>query len=130
MHVRIRAHLNFPVAIKGKIEGEAFFSLLGSADADFVRFCGAQFFLELMSVPRIEAKLRVFSFKIEFSAQVEDLKKTLTLIINAAKEVRFFHRRCPECLRIACLHVHQLRLLAPFSCHSGWKQSFETSNLT
>ncbi|GAQ82454.1 Actin-binding FH2 (Formin Homology) protein [Klebsormidium nitens] len=47
-----------------------------------------QFFLELMSVPRIEAKLRVFSFKIEFNAQVEELKKTLTLIISAAKEVR------------------------------------------
>jgi hypothetical protein len=39
-------------------------------------------------VPRIEAKLRVFSFKTECSAQVEELKKTLTLIISAAKEVR------------------------------------------
>jgi hypothetical protein len=46
--------------------------------------------LELLSVPRIEAKLRVFSFKTECSAQVEELKKTLTLIISAAKEVRVF----------------------------------------
>lgn len=39
-------------------------------------------------MPRIEAKLRVFSFKTECSAQVEELKRTLTLIISAAKEVR------------------------------------------
>ncbi|WVZ53648.1 hypothetical protein U9M48_004558 [Paspalum notatum var. saurae] len=30
-----------------------------------------QFFLELMKVPRVEAKLRVFAFRITFSTQVE-----------------------------------------------------------
>jgi len=29
-----------------------------------------QFFLELMKVPRVEAKLRVFAFRITFSTQV------------------------------------------------------------
>ncbi|KAF5758435.1 putative formin, FH2 domain-containing protein [Helianthus annuus] len=29
-----------------------------------------QFFLELMKVPRMESKLRVFLFKIQFNAQV------------------------------------------------------------
>lgn len=29
-----------------------------------------QYFLELMKVPRVESKLRVFSFKIQFSSQV------------------------------------------------------------
>lgn len=29
-----------------------------------------QFFLELMKVPRVESKLRVFSFKIQFGSQV------------------------------------------------------------
>lgn len=30
-----------------------------------------QFFMELMKVPRVETKLRVFSFKIQFHSQVE-----------------------------------------------------------
>jgi hypothetical protein len=29
-----------------------------------------QFFMELMKVPRVESKLRVFSFKIQFHSQV------------------------------------------------------------
>jgi len=33
----------------------------------FVMF---QFFIELMKVPRVESKLRVFAFKIQFGAQV------------------------------------------------------------
>ena len=33
----------------------------------------SQFFLELMQVPRAESKLRVFSFKIQFSSQVHRL---------------------------------------------------------
>ena len=33
-----------------------------------------QFFLELMKVPRIESKLRVFAFKITFSSQVYCLR--------------------------------------------------------
>ncbi|CAG7897520.1 unnamed protein product [Brassica rapa] len=45
------------------------------------------FFLELMKVPRIEAKLRVFGFKITFASQAEDLKSCLTTINAATKEV-------------------------------------------
>lgn len=33
--------------------------------------CMLQFFMELMKVPRVESKLRVFSFKITFSSQVK-----------------------------------------------------------
>jgi hypothetical protein len=76
-----------------------------------------QFFLELMKVPRVESKLRVFAFKITFSsqvyfspicvqylflranalitvsaytlvfAQVNDLRKNLNTINDAAREV-------------------------------------------
>ncbi|KAG1326544.1 putative formin-like protein 18 [Cocos nucifera] len=47
-----------------------------------------QFFLELMKVPRVEAKLRVFSFKIQFRSQVADLRSNLNIINSAAEEVR------------------------------------------
>lgn len=47
-----------------------------------------QFFLELMKVPRVESKLRVFSFKITFSSQVNDLRCNLNTINNAAREVK------------------------------------------
>ncbi|XP_065629457.1 formin-like protein 18 isoform X2 [Quercus suber] len=45
-----------------------------------------QFFLELMKVPRVESKLRVFSFKIQFRCQVSDLRKNLN-VVNSASEV-------------------------------------------
>ncbi|KAK7411582.1 hypothetical protein VNO78_03017 [Psophocarpus tetragonolobus] len=44
-----------------------------------------QFFLELMKVPRVESKLRVFSFKIQFHSQVSDLRNSLN-VVNAASE--------------------------------------------
>ncbi|KAF2308883.1 hypothetical protein GH714_022722 [Hevea brasiliensis] len=47
-----------------------------------------QFFLELMKVPRVEAKLRVFAFRITFSSQVEDLRCHLNTINGAAREVK------------------------------------------
>lgn len=47
-----------------------------------------QFFLELMKVPRVESKLRVFSFKIQFCSQVSDLRKSLNIVNSAAEEVR------------------------------------------
>ncbi|BAT99760.1 hypothetical protein VIGAN_10127200 [Vigna angularis var. angularis] len=47
-----------------------------------------QFFMELMKVPRVESKLRVFAFKITFSSQVNDLKVNLNTINNAAREVK------------------------------------------
>lgn len=47
-----------------------------------------QFFLELMKVPRVESKLRVFAFRITFSTQVSDLRSNLNTINEAAKEVK------------------------------------------
>ncbi|GAA0167748.1 hypothetical protein LIER_43797 [Lithospermum erythrorhizon] len=47
-----------------------------------------QFFLELMKVPRVESKLQVFLFKIQFSAQVTDFKKSLNTVNCACEEVR------------------------------------------
>lgn len=47
-----------------------------------------QFFLELMKVPRVESKLRVFSFKIQFGAQISEFKKSLNTVNSACDEVR------------------------------------------
>lgn len=47
-----------------------------------------QFFLELMKVPRVESKLRVFAFKITFSSQVDELRVNLDTINAASREVR------------------------------------------
>ncbi|KAL6216041.1 hypothetical protein ACLB2K_009268 [Fragaria x ananassa] len=47
-----------------------------------------QFFLELMKVPRVEPKLRVFSFKIQFYSQVSDLRKNLNTVNSVADEIR------------------------------------------
>ncbi|KAI3444001.1 hypothetical protein Pfo_000666 [Paulownia fortunei] len=47
-----------------------------------------QFFLELMQVPRIEYKLRVFSFKIQFHSQVSDLRNSLNVVNSAADQIR------------------------------------------
>jgi len=47
-----------------------------------------QFFLELMKVPRVESKLRVFSFKIQFRSQVSDLRKNLNIVNSTSEEIR------------------------------------------
>ncbi|PSS08112.1 Formin-like protein [Actinidia chinensis var. chinensis] len=47
-----------------------------------------QFFLELMQVPRIESKLRVFSFKMQFRSQVSDLRNSLTVVNSTAEQIR------------------------------------------
>ncbi|CAA6657444.1 unnamed protein product [Spirodela intermedia] len=47
-----------------------------------------QFFLELMKVPRVESKLRVFSFKIQFGSQISDFRMSLNTINSACEEVR------------------------------------------
>ncbi|KAF9597349.1 hypothetical protein IFM89_017252 [Coptis chinensis] len=47
-----------------------------------------QFFLELMKVPRVESKLRVFSFTITFSTQVKELRCNLDTINKASREVK------------------------------------------
>ncbi|XP_020229155.1 formin-like protein 13 isoform X2 [Cajanus cajan] len=47
-----------------------------------------QFLMELMKVPRVESKLRVFSFKIQFHSQVSDLRNSLTVVNAAAEEIK------------------------------------------
>ncbi|KAK8962166.1 Formin-like protein 6 [Platanthera guangdongensis] len=47
-----------------------------------------QYFLELMKVPRVESKLRVFSFKIQFRSQVTDLSGKLSIVDSASQEIR------------------------------------------
>ncbi|KAK1407328.1 hypothetical protein QVD17_38942 [Tagetes erecta] len=47
-----------------------------------------QYFLELMKVPRMEAKLNIFLFKIQFNSQLADLKKSLDTVNSACDEVR------------------------------------------
>ncbi|PKA52513.1 Formin-like protein 5 [Apostasia shenzhenica] len=47
-----------------------------------------QFFLELMKVPRVEAKLRVFCFKIQFNTQTADIRKSLYTVDSACEEIR------------------------------------------
>ncbi|CAN1325875.1 Formin-like protein 13 [Linum perenne] len=47
------------------------------------------FFLELMKVPRIEAKLRVFAFKMQFRSQVSDLRNSLNTVNSAAEQASY-----------------------------------------
>ncbi|KAL0750635.1 hypothetical protein Bca101_032638 [Brassica carinata] len=45
------------------------------------------FFLEMMKVPRVETKLRVFSFKSQFRSQISELKNSLSVVNSAAEQV-------------------------------------------
>ncbi|KAH1254649.1 Formin-like protein 20 [Glycine max] len=47
-----------------------------------------KYFLELMKVPRVESKFRVFSFKIQFRTQITEFKKSLNTVNAACEEVR------------------------------------------
>ncbi|KAG4378628.1 hypothetical protein GLYMA_17G074500v4 [Glycine max] len=47
-----------------------------------------QFLMELMKVPRVESKLRVFSFRIQFNSQVSDLRNSLSVVNSASEEIR------------------------------------------
>eukprot|EP01018_Ginkgo_biloba_P035353 Gb_24688 [translate_table: standard] len=49
---------------------------------------GLKFFLEMMKLPRVESKLRVFSFKIQFGSQVSELRTSLSIVKYASEEVR------------------------------------------
>ncbi|KAL0648420.1 hypothetical protein Bca4012_046711 [Brassica carinata] len=51
-----------------------------------------QYFLELMKVPRVELKLRVFSFKIQFHTQVTELRKSLNVVKSACEEIRSWQK--------------------------------------
>ncbi|OMO54533.1 Actin-binding FH2/DRF autoregulatory [Corchorus olitorius] len=58
-----------------------------TGDKDSLGKC-EQYFLELMKVPRVESKLRVFSFKIQFGSQISEFKKSLNIVNSACDEVR------------------------------------------
>nr|XP_027192115.1 formin-like protein 20 isoform X2 [Cicer arietinum] len=58
-----------------------------TGDKDNLGKC-EQFFLELMKVPRVESKLRVFAFKIQFQSQVTEFRKSLNTVNSACEEVR------------------------------------------
>uniref|UniRef100_A0A1J3GBH9 Formin-like protein n=2 Tax=Noccaea caerulescens TaxID=107243 RepID=A0A1J3GBH9_NOCCA len=47
-----------------------------------------QFLLELMKVPRVEYKLKVFSFKIQFDTQITEHEKRLNVANSASEKVR------------------------------------------
>nr|XP_043619708.1 formin-like protein 18 [Erigeron canadensis] len=47
-----------------------------------------QFFLELMKVPRTEAKLKAFSYKIQFTSQVSELTKSLNMVFLSVEQIR------------------------------------------
>nr|Q7XWS7.3 RecName: Full=Formin-like protein 12; AltName: Full=OsFH12 [Oryza sativa Japonica Group] len=47
-----------------------------------------QFFLELMKVPRVESKFRIFAFKIQFQSQIRDVRKNLLTVSSACEELR------------------------------------------
>jgi hypothetical protein len=44
------------------------------------------FFLEMMKVPRVETKLRVFSFKMQFTSQISELRNSLGVVNSAAEQ--------------------------------------------
>ncbi|XP_055802618.1 formin-like protein 13 isoform X2 [Solanum dulcamara] len=47
-----------------------------------------QFMLELMQVPRIESKLWVFSFTIQFQSQISELRNNLNIVNSATDQIR------------------------------------------
>ncbi|KAM0021088.1 putative formin, FH2 domain-containing protein [Helianthus debilis subsp. tardiflorus] len=47
------------------------------------------FFMELMKVPRSEAKLRVFSYKLQFSTQVSDLSRSLNYVFLSVEQASY-----------------------------------------
>ncbi|KAK8587452.1 hypothetical protein V6N12_021945 [Hibiscus sabdariffa] len=47
-----------------------------------------QYFLELIKVPRVESKMGVFSFKIQFRTQISEFRRSLETVHSACEEVR------------------------------------------
>ncbi|KAG2630217.1 formin-like protein 12 isoform X7 [Panicum virgatum] len=58
-----------------------------SGDKEALGKC-EHFFLELMKVPRVESKLRIFAFKIQFQSQIRDVRKNLQTVSSACEELR------------------------------------------
>nr|XP_009795104.1 PREDICTED: formin-like protein 18 isoform X1 [Nicotiana sylvestris]XP_016480369.1 PREDICTED: formin-like protein 18 [Nicotiana tabacum] len=57
-------------------------------DKEMLGRCEQQFMLELIQVPRVESKLRIFSFKIQFQSQISDLRNNLSIVNSAADQIR------------------------------------------
>jgi formin 2 len=62
-----------------------------------------QYLLELMKVPRLEAKLRVFSFKTQFGTKITELKERLNVVTSACEEVRSSEKLKEIMKKIPCL---------------------------
>ncbi|XP_038895155.1 formin-like protein 20 [Benincasa hispida] len=73
-----------------------------SGDKDKLGKC-EQYFLEMMQVPRVESKLRVFSFKIHFSSQIVEFKKCLNTVNSVCQEVKNSCKLKEILKRILCL---------------------------
>ncbi|KAM0843521.1 hypothetical protein ACQ4PT_057652 [Festuca glaucescens] len=58
-----------------------------TGDKDSLGKC-EQFFLELMKVPRVESKFRIFAFKIQFQSQIRDVRRNLQTVASACEELR------------------------------------------
>ncbi|KAK8982752.1 hypothetical protein V6N11_046664 [Hibiscus sabdariffa] len=58
-----------------------------TGDKDALGKC-EQFFMELMKVPRVETKLNVFLFKIQFNTQIVEFRKSLNTVNSACDEIR------------------------------------------
>ncbi|XP_021302349.1 formin-like protein 12 isoform X2 [Sorghum bicolor] len=58
-----------------------------SGDKEALGKC-EHFFLELMKVPRVESKLKIFAFKIQFQSQIRDVRKNLQTVSSACEELR------------------------------------------
>ncbi|KAF8034782.1 hypothetical protein BT93_C0947 [Corymbia citriodora subsp. variegata] len=91
---------------------------------NLIKFCPTKeeidllkFFLELMKVPRVESKLRVFSFKIQFQSQVSDLSSSLNVVNAASEEASLFSfhllsllaKALTICINITLLQSDQIR---------------------
>ncbi|XP_024012614.1 formin-like protein 13 [Eutrema salsugineum] len=58
-----------------------------NGDKDMLGKCEL-FFLEMMKVPRVEKKLRVLSFKIQFCSQISELRNSLSVVNSAAEQIK------------------------------------------
>jgi len=58
-----------------------------NGDADTLS-CTDQFYIELLSVPRLEQKINFFLFKIQFDEQIEAMLETASFLANASEELQ------------------------------------------
>jgi formin 2 len=58
-----------------------------TGDKAILGYC-EQFLLELMKVPRVDYKLKVFAFKIQFDTQITEFEKRLSAVNSVCEKVR------------------------------------------